>query len=184
MANARPEEKRKPVCRDVGPRSAGNSCTTVWHARRPPSLATLTHAYAIAAGIGQEVVDALAATGRHEVLLLSRKDAPADWVRPSPSVKWVMTDYQSVEQLAGVLSGVDTVLCFIVTPLDLGNRSQKNLIAASVQAGARRYAPSEWIGSRFEHISWYQGKLEIRELLAGINKDDKVSCVPTTYSLV
>lgn len=59
-------------------------------------------------------------------------------------VSWTRTDYENVDQLVETLRGVHTVLCFIVTHLDPENRSQRNLIDAAVQAGVKRFAPSEW----------------------------------------
>jgi hypothetical protein len=45
-----------------------------------------------------------------------------------------------------VLQGVHTVLSFISTHLDQEGTAniQKRLIDASVQAGVKRFAPSEW----------------------------------------
>lgn len=59
-------------------------------------------------------------------------------------MKHVKTDYTDPNQLAEILKGVHTVLSFITTASDPGNRSQKNLIDASVKAGVKRFAPSEW----------------------------------------
>jgi hypothetical protein len=59
-------------------------------------------------------------------------------------VSWTKTNYQSPKKLIDILKGVHTVLSFIVTQSDPGNVSQKNLIDASIQAGVKRFAPSEW----------------------------------------
>ncbi|KAJ4223335.1 hypothetical protein NW759_005968 [Fusarium solani] len=130
---------------------------------------------AIAGGsgnLGQEVIDGLAATGKHEILLLSRKDIPSD---TSPKgVKWIKADYQDPAQLKGVLQGVDTVLSFIVAHLDAGGVAQKNLIDACVAAGVRRFAPSEWFSSSFENFPWYESKGIVREYLETLNKYEKV----------
>ncbi|KAK4151995.1 hypothetical protein C8A00DRAFT_16647 [Chaetomidium leptoderma] len=123
--------------------------------------------------VGQEIIDALVATKKHEILLLSRKDAPPAG-ETVPGVTWVKADYGSLELLAEILQGVDTVLSFIVAHSDLGNTSQKNLIDAAVRAGVRRFAPSEWASSRFDHMPWYDGKAEMREYLKNLNKDKKV----------
>jgi len=45
-------------------------------------------------------------------------------------------------QLKTALQGVHTVLSFVLS--DPENIAQKNLIAASVAAGVKRFAPSEW----------------------------------------
>jgi hypothetical protein len=42
------------------------------------------------------------------------------------------------------LDGVHTVLSFIVVHLDENAAAQKALIDAAIQAGVKRFAPSEW----------------------------------------
>ncbi|KAM0273967.1 hypothetical protein ACHAQH_008087 [Verticillium albo-atrum] len=91
-----------------------------------------------------------------------------------PGVTWVKTDYEDKKQLTETLQGVDTVLSFVVVHLDVGNVAQKNLIDASIAAGVRRIAPSEWFSATFKHLSWYDGKLEVREYLKELNKNKKV----------
>jgi hypothetical protein len=56
----------------------------------------------------------------------------------------VEADYTNGRQLVEALAGVHTVLCFITSQSDPGGVSQKALIQASVKAGVKRYAPSEW----------------------------------------
>ncbi|KAI8724257.1 NmrA domain-containing protein [Fusarium sp. LHS14.1] len=130
---------------------------------------------AIAGGtgnLGREVIDGLVAAGKHEILLLSRKDISSDG--SLPGVKWIKADYQDPNQLKGVLQGVDTVLSFIVAHLDAGGVAQKNLIDACVAAGVRRFAPSEWFSSSFENFPWYETKGIVREYLETLNKQKKV----------
>ncbi|KAM0426413.1 hypothetical protein ACHAPT_008460 [Fusarium lateritium] len=110
---------------------------------------------AIAGGsgnVGQEILDALVARNKHEIIILSRKDAPS--AELAPGVKWATTNYDDVEQLAGILEGVHTVLSFIANSKDPNATAQKNLIDASVQAGVKRFAPSEWASSKFDHMYW------------------------------
>ncbi|OAQ76310.1 hypothetical protein VFPBJ_08670 [Purpureocillium lilacinum] len=129
---------------------------------------------AIAGGSGnvaQEIIDVLA-TKKHEILLLSRNDAPAGW--SVSGVRWVRTAYEDTQDLAEILQGVHTVLSFIVVHSDVGNVSQRNLIDAAVQAGVKRFAPSEWASSSFDYMDWYAGKAEIREYLKQLNKDKKI----------
>ncbi|OHF03033.1 NmrA-like family protein [Colletotrichum orchidophilum] len=126
--------------------------------------------------VGREILDALVARGKHEILILSRKDAPnTDF---GQGVKWVQTSYDDVTHLVQVLEGVHTVLSFVAKPADPTNtapwNTQKNLIDASIKAGVRRFAPSEWGSSKFEHTFWYGYKEETRQYLASINKDKKV----------
>jgi hypothetical protein len=58
----------------------------------------------------------------------------------------VQVDYTDKEALAKALAGVETVLSFITVNSDHDSASQKNLIDASIKAGVKRFAPSEWCG--------------------------------------
>ncbi|KAK1964071.1 NAD(P)-binding protein [Colletotrichum sublineola] len=102
-----------------------------------------------AGNVGQEVRDALVARGKHEILVLSRKDAPTKIL--SPGVRWIKTSYDDVDQLAEVLKGVHTVLSFVAGPADPTNTEQKNtqklLIDASIKAGVKRFAPIEVVAA-------------------------------------
>ncbi|MCJ1416734.1 hypothetical protein MMC32_003072 [Xylographa parallela] len=130
---------------------------------------------AIAGGSGnvaQEIIDVLVAAKKHEILLLTRKDAPAH--SGAPGLEWVKADYGDPKQLAQILQGVHTVLSFIATVEDPASTVQKNLIDAAVQAGVKRFAPSEWSTSGLEHLSWYAYKAETRRCLKELNKNKKV----------
>ncbi|KAL1604028.1 hypothetical protein SLS60_005620 [Paraconiothyrium brasiliense] len=99
---------------------------------------------AIAGGSGQvaqEVLDALVATNKHEIILLSRS-APKENV--GISVMQRVVDYNDKDNLVNALRGVHTVLSFIQVLLDVDQQSQKNLIDAAVLAGVKRFAPSEY----------------------------------------
>ncbi|PVI04216.1 NAD(P)-binding protein [Periconia macrospinosa] len=123
-------------------------------------------------GVAQEVLDVLAARKKHEIILISRNIIPTE--KLAPGVTSVQTDYKNEEELVKTLQGVNTVLCFIVSQSDPGSVSQKVLINAAVKAGVKRYAPSEWASSGFDHMPWYEGKAKIREYLAELNKENKV----------
>ncbi|KAJ3545238.1 hypothetical protein NM208_g2610 [Fusarium decemcellulare] len=127
------------------------------------------------AGLGQlaeEVIGAILADGRHEVTILSRREAsPADVAR---GLNWIQVEYNNKQKLAESLEGIHTVLSFILVHNDPGNHSQKNLIDACVQAGVKRFAPSEWAFFDVEHYPIYRGKLEIREYLKNINSKEKL----------
>ncbi|TVY54994.1 hypothetical protein LSUE1_G009116 [Lachnellula suecica] len=119
--------------------------------------------------VGQEIVKVLAASRRHEILILSRSDV-SDKGESRPGVTWVKADYGD---MASVLSAVDTVLSFIATHADPGSTVQKTLIDASIIAGVKRFAPSEWATSNFEELPWYAEKANIRAYLQEINKEKK-----------
>ncbi len=53
-------------------------------------------------------------------------------------------DFLDKPSLVKALEGVHTVLSFIVAHKDLDNATQKALIDASIDAGVKRIAPSEW----------------------------------------
>ena len=63
---------------------------------------------------------------------------------PIPGATWATVQYDNQEQLAAALAGVHTVLSFIVAHQDPGSIAQKTLVDAAVQAGVKRFAPSEW----------------------------------------
>ncbi|EEU38228.1 uncharacterized protein NECHADRAFT_76991 [Fusarium vanettenii 77-13-4] len=125
-----------------------------------------------AGNVGLEIIDALVARNKHEIIILSRKDAPATQL--ASGVTWAKTSYEDVDQLAGVLQGVHTVLSFIANSQDPNATAQKKLIDASVKAGVKRFAPSEWATSGLKHAFWYAFKEETRRYLAELNKDKKV----------
>ncbi|KAF5530025.1 2'-hydroxyisoflavone reductase [Fusarium phyllophilum] len=125
-----------------------------------------------AGNVGQEVMDALLARNKHEIIILSRKDAPETEI--APGVKWFKTQYENVEELAKVLEGVHTVLSFMsVAPGDTAAGPQEKLIDAAVRAGVKRFAPSEWASSNLDYFPWYDFKRSAREYLAELNKDKK-----------
>ncbi|KAH8887614.1 NAD(P)-binding protein [Thozetella sp. PMI_491] len=122
--------------------------------------------------VAQELFEGLVATKKHNIVLLSRKaTTPENAVSGVRSVK---ANYEDVDQLVEALRGVHTLLCFITPQSDPGNAAQKNLIDAAVRAGVKRYAPSEWASSSFEHMPWYAGKAGIRDYLRQLNEKEKV----------
>ncbi|KAJ5085729.1 hypothetical protein N7532_010500 [Penicillium argentinense] len=58
-----------------------------------------------------------------------------------PGVKTVQVDYSSVDNLATALRGQDVVICTVGTP---AISAQKTFIDAAIQAGVKRYVPSDW----------------------------------------
>jgi hypothetical protein len=65
-----------------------------------------------------------------------------------PGVTWRVVNYKNKTGLVEVLTGIHTVLSFVNQPTlmaeDEENNSQKNLIDASIAAGVKRFAPSEY----------------------------------------
>ncbi|KAI0135273.1 NAD(P)-binding protein [Daldinia grandis] len=129
----------------------------------------------IAGGSGEvarEVADALAASKKHDITILSRKEAGVqddNW----RGVTWRRVNYENRDELVAVLRGIDTVLSFIQLLQDPGNKAQKNLIDAAVIAGVKRFAPSEWGSCSGVGMPWWTGKDEIKEYLKEINENRK-----------
>ncbi|OWY48027.1 NmrA-like family protein [Alternaria alternata] len=131
---------------------------------------------AIAGGngnVGKEIVDALVASKKHEILIFTRKDVPTE--NMDSSVKWAKSTYEDVDELIGHLQGIDVVLSFIAPhEQQQGFSTQKNIIDAAVKAGVKRFAPSEWVSAGLEHLDWYAFKAYTRQYLAELNRDRKV----------
>ncbi|KAK3291660.1 uncharacterized protein B0H64DRAFT_409694 [Chaetomium fimeti] len=132
---------------------------------------------AIAGGggsLGQEVIDVLVATKKHDIIILSRRDAPAE--KSDSAVTWTKTNY-SVDELTSILQGVNVVISFFSPSNDQAEaeRAQKALIDASIKAGVKRFAPSEWVTKGgYENMAGYAYKAKTRRYLEDINKDGKV----------
>ena len=126
------------------------------------------------------------------------KDAP-DLTQHGVNV--VQVDYHDQASLTKHLQGVHTVLSFIVTAADPESREQKNLIDASVDAGVKRFAPSEWatyvgcglVGAmirlnadRQSHsgVSGYKGKDAVHAYLQEINRDTTVRYRTSSISVI
>ncbi|KAK5628945.1 hypothetical protein RRF57_004660 [Xylaria bambusicola] len=128
---------------------------------------------AVAGGSGQvarEVVDALVATGKHEIIIFSRNPEPT--AASVSGVQWQVVDYNDKEALVEALRGIHTVLSFIQLLSDHNQRAQKNLIDAAISAGVKRFAPSEYGSRGLENMAWWQGKQKVREYLEEVNRDE------------
>ncbi|KAH7207845.1 uncharacterized protein BKA55DRAFT_698233 [Fusarium redolens] len=107
------------------------------------------------AGVGelaQELIRILLEGGRHEVTALPRKESPGNH---PPGLRWCKIGYYNKQQLTQTLRGFDVVLSFILVFSDEAYQAQLNLIDAVVQAGVKRFAPSEW--SVFEYCLFTPG---------------------------
>ncbi|KAI1759948.1 NAD(P)-binding protein [Hypoxylon sp. FL1150] len=127
--------------------------------------------------LAREIIDVLVATKNHEVIGLIRKD-PTQF--PSlPGVTWVKAAYEDKSELVRLFQGVEVVMCFFPVHFDPGCATQKRLIDAAVEAGVKRYVPSEWatgtqLEASLDGIPWYAGKLDVSRYLENINKEKKV----------
>lgn len=63
----------------------------------------------------------------------------------APGVTWRVVNYSDRNELVQALRGIHTVLSFVNNPMvDEKNNPQKSLIDASITAGVKRFAPSEY----------------------------------------
>ncbi|KAI1085985.1 NAD(P)-binding protein [Rostrohypoxylon terebratum] len=130
----------------------------------------------VAGGSGQvsrEVIDALLESKKHEVTVLSRREAPASAQIPS-ELHWKVVDYNDKKALVDVLRGTHTLLSFVQTLSDPDQRSQKNLIDACIEAGVKRFAPSEYGSQGTVDMDWLRVKVNIREYLEEVNRKEQV----------
>lgn len=93
--------------------------------------------------IGKLIVDAILATKKHEVVVLSRSPNPALESRGVTVIPVSYTDSSSLER---ALQGVHTVISTIGVPaeLDAWAASQIALLEAAKKVGVKRFAPSEF----------------------------------------
>ncbi|KAL2203306.1 NAD(P)-binding protein [Sarocladium strictum] len=128
-------------------------------------------------GLALEVIDKLVEGQKHEVLALTRRD-PASCPQ-QPGVIWRRVSFEDKAELVRELQGAEVVLNFIVVNEDADNTVGKLVIDASVEAGVKRFAPSEWaMGQKLEdvidRVSWYRSKLAIRDYLRELNREKQV----------
>ncbi|EXJ92231.1 hypothetical protein A1O3_00781 [Capronia epimyces CBS 606.96] len=131
---------------------------------------------AVAGGSGQvarEVIDALVAAKKHEIIILSRNVTPPIG-NNIPGVTSRAVNYDDQTGLVEALQGIHTVLSFIQLLSDPENRSQKNLIDAAIVAGVKRFAPSEWGSAETTDMPWWAGKAQVREYLKKVNENGRV----------
>ncbi|KAF7537117.1 hypothetical protein G7054_g3993 [Neopestalotiopsis clavispora] len=126
--------------------------------------------------LAREIINHLVAAEKHEIVALFRKDPES--VPSLPGVDWVKTLFEDKSELVRLLTKIHTLFCYFPAHLDKNGEAQKRLIDAAVEAGVKRYAPSEWsagmnLAPSLDVIPWYAGKIEIREYLRQINEKNK-----------
>ncbi|KAF2476002.1 NAD(P)-binding protein [Lindgomyces ingoldianus] len=123
--------------------------------------------------LAREVVDALVATRKHEITILTRNKASAGYI--TPGVTWRTVNYDDKIDLIGALQGVHTVLSFVnLLMADPENNPQKNLIDSCIATGVKRFAPSEYGSCGKDDLPFWAGKNEIKEYLEKVNENGKV----------
>lgn len=120
-------------------------------------------------GLGLTVLRHLAsstsATNPNTYIILSRTPQPT-WTTRGLTVREV--DYASPGSLVQALQGVHTVLSFIGGSASALRDSQLALVAAAVEAGVQRFAPSEFAfrGGGYS-LELYAGKREVWDAVVG-----------------
>ncbi|KAH7073162.1 hypothetical protein FB567DRAFT_537185 [Paraphoma chrysanthemicola] len=131
---------------------------------------------AVAGGTGdiaREVIDKILAKNQHEVIVLTHRPLSSQ-SKDLGAVKHVHVDYTDTHGLTAVLMGTDVVLSFLASvDFDAAIKAQKNLIDASIKAGVRRIAPSEWACPDNTFLPHYKWKDAVRDYLENINRDEK-----------
>ncbi len=106
-------------------------------------------------GMGLNILNAILATKKHQVVLLSRSP------KPELSAKGIdvwSVDYDSHDFLVETLRGVHTVISAIGSWDDSLRTSQLALLEAAEKAGVKRFAPSEYAGPGNDGIDAYAHK--------------------------
>ncbi|KAJ5501328.1 hypothetical protein N7453_006145 [Penicillium expansum] len=88
--------------------------------------------------LGSAILEQLVNSG-FQVTVLSRTARSVD--EPPSSVKTVQVDYSSIDSLVAALQGQDAVVSTVGSS---GISAQKTVIDASIQAGVRRFIPSDF----------------------------------------
>lgn len=109
----------------------------------------------VSARLGLIILDAILATKKHSVIVLSRT------AKPELAAKGVdvrIVDYSSHLALVTALEDVHTLLSVIGSLADDLRTSQLALLAAAKDAGVERFAPSEYAGSKFGPVDAFAAK--------------------------
>ncbi|EED19053.1 conserved hypothetical protein [Talaromyces stipitatus ATCC 10500] len=122
--------------------------------------------------VALEIIDALLASKKHDITILSRRKAPE--IPIAPEIHWHMVEYDDKNGLIEALHGTHTLLSFVQILSDPDQNSQKNLIDAAIAAGVKRFAPSEYGSKGTTDMAWWRGKEVIREYLAEVNAKEDV----------
>jgi hypothetical protein len=120
--------------------------------------------------VATEFLRAPLATGNHSVTILTRS-SPS---KATPGVSYKKVDYHDLPSLTEALRGFDVVLSFLVVHLDTDSKVQKNLIHACIDAGVKRFAPSEWGIKNNSGVPYYDNKDKMARYLAEINAEKQV----------
>ncbi|KAJ4188996.1 hypothetical protein NW759_016793 [Fusarium solani] len=121
--------------------------------------------------LAREVIDEILARGSYQVVIFSRGTKGADLPE---DVLWKQVDYDDQASLVDAMKGIDTVLSFLATAdMTVATEVHKKLIDAAMEAGVRRFAPSEWAAKSSSEIAHYKYKDNVRRYLEEVNSIKK-----------
>ena len=119
----------------------------------------------VAERLGLIILQAILATKKHTVIVLSRSPKP-NLSAKGATVKIV--DYTNHSSLTTALQGVHTVLSTVGgINGDVTRDTQLALLAAAKEAGVRRFAPSEYGVSSLEWLDAYAPKIPVWNAVKG-----------------
>ncbi|KAH7018406.1 uncharacterized protein B0I36DRAFT_388623 [Microdochium trichocladiopsis] len=129
--------------------------------------------------LASTLIDYLSEHTEHVMLGLVRRDPST--LRTVPRLKYVQTDYQDTAELSRIFKAgsVDVVMSFIIAHLDPDAAVSKRLVDAAIDAGVKRFVPSEWsvgrhLADAIQFLPWYDSKLKTRAYLEQVNTPHKV----------
>ncbi|KPM42090.1 hypothetical protein AK830_g4484 [Neonectria ditissima] len=95
-------------------------------------------------GVGRTVLDAIAKSGKHKAVILSRTAVLATAINEA---KYVAVDYNNIEQMRAVFqaNNVEAVVSALLLADEIAAQAQINLIRAAAQSGTvTKFIPSEY----------------------------------------
>ena len=112
-------------------------------------------------GLGATILAAVLDTHQHDVVVLSRSPNPS---LTAKGVEVRLISYTDHASLTAALHGVHTVLSTIGSSNQNEMRdAQLAVIAASKEAGVKRFAPSEFAIKEYQDWDYYAGKIPVWE---------------------
>jgi hypothetical protein len=121
--------------------------------------------------VATELLRAPRRSGNHSITVFTRSPPPSEKVS---GVSYLQVDYHDLPSLTEALRGFDTCLSFLIAHTDAGNTTQKNLIAACIAAGVRRFAPNEWAIANNSGVPTYANKDWIAKYLAELKGKEEL----------
>lgn len=120
----------------------------------------VTVAIAGSGTIASNIIPAILATKKHQLVLLSRSPRPE---LEEQGITVRVVDYASHAQLTKALEGVHTVLSCVWSYGPEISATQIALLEAAKAANVKRFAPSEWAIPAYDEVGYYKPKKAVWE---------------------